>query len=140
MPGIHKKVLIQAGPEAVFDLITRVEEFPNYSNIIEEVKLIAANTYRWTVRVGGLSLDWDAEITDFVRPERFGWRAIRGIHNSGTYHLTPIDHGTTVSFTMEYRLQHHALERVIAPLVEPLIQRVSAEILHAVKARLETEK
>lgn len=139
MPSIRETVEIKASPEAVFDLIVRIEDFSLYTNIIREIKAIAADTYHWRVRVGGISFDWDAVVTERVRPNNFAWRSIRGVVNSGSYHLAPSPVGTVVSFMMEYRLPNRLLETVLAPLVDPLIRKVSSEILAAVKERLEAK-
>ena len=138
MPEIHETVEIKADPEAVFDLIARVEDFSLYTGLIQEIKPITAATYRWTVRVDSITLDWDATVAEYDRPSQFGWRSVRGIDNRGTYRLQATATGTKVSFSMEYRLANPLLEKVIAPLAEPLIRKVGAEILGAVKERLES--
>lgn len=139
MPLIKETVEIKVSPEEVFDLIIRVEDFSRYTNIISEIKAIGADTYHWRVRVGGISLDWDTVVTECVRPNSFAWRSIRGVVNSGSYHLAPSPVGTVVSFIMEYRLPNRLLEMALAPLVDPLIKKVSSEILAAVKKRLEAK-
>jgi uncharacterized membrane protein len=139
MPSIRETVEIKASPEAVFDLIVRVEDFSLYTGIISEIKATAADTYRWRVRVGGVSLDWDAVVTECVRPTHFAWRSIRGVVNSGSYHLAPSPVGTVMSLMMEYHLPNRLLEMALAPLVDPLIRKVSSDILTAVKERLEAK-
>lgn len=137
MPVIQDAVEIKAPAEAVFDLMVKVKDFALYTGLIKEIKLISDSMYRWTVRVNGITLDWDATITECERPKRFGWRSIRGIENRGTYDLQAMPGGTRVAFTMEYRWANRLVEAAVAPLVEPLIRRVSADILNAVKDRLE---
>ena len=139
MPTIQETVEIKADPEAVFDLIARVEDFSLYTDIIKEIKAIAPETYRWVVRVAGVTLDWDVALIECERPRHFAWRSIRGITNSGSYHLAPSPVGTVVSFMMEYRLPNRLLEKALAPLIDPLIRKVGSEILFAVKGRLEHE-
>lgn len=137
MPLIYETVEIKAPPEEVFDLISKVTDFEFYAGLIKEVRLLSGSTYRWTVGVGGVKLDWDAKITESKRPERFAWRSIRGIENRGEYELQATPEGTRVAFSMEYCLPNSLLEVVVAPLAEPLIRRASAEILSAVRAKLE---
>lgn len=64
MPLIQETVEIKASPEAVFDLVAKVKDFTFYSGYIKEIKLISGSTYRWTVRVDGITLDWDATVTE----------------------------------------------------------------------------
>lgn len=134
---IRETVEIEAPPEAVFDLISNVTDFALYAGFIKEIRLISGSVYQWTVSVGGITLDWDAEVTEYERPVHFVWHSIRGIENSGEYNLQATPEGTQVMFSMEYRLPNRLLEAAVAPLAEPLIRRTSAEVLNAVKARLE---
>ncbi len=137
MPLIRETVEIKASPETVFELITKVSDFPLFAGAIKEVRFITGSTYRWTVRVGGITLDWDSVVTEFECPKRFAWHSIRGIENQGAYDLQATPEGTQVTFSMSYHLENRLVEAAIAPLVEPLIHRVSVEILDAVKLRLE---
>lgn len=137
MPIIEETIEIKAKPEAVYDLIVRIEDFSLYTGIIKEITAVSPRTYHWTVRIDGISLEWDALITEQIRPERFAWRSVAGVANSGSYTLAPIPAGTKVSFSMEYHLPSRLLEKTLAPLVEPLIRQVSSDILAAVKDRLE---
>lgn len=138
MPSIRETVEIKADPEAVFDLIARVEDFSRYTAVIRDIRALGHDTYRWRVKVAGVPLEWDVEVTERRRPRRFAWRSIRGVANSGSYELEPVPGGTRASFAMEYRLPNPLLELLIAPLANPLIRTVSVEILAAVKARLES--
>jgi uncharacterized membrane protein len=137
MPAIERTLLIQADPAAVFDLISRVEDFSRYSRVIKKVTAIGPNRYRWVIGVAGLELSWDSEVTETRRPRRFAWRAIRGVENYGAFHLKPADGGTEICFTMEYRLANPILEKIVQAVAIPLMQKVAAEILEQVRRRLE---
>jgi uncharacterized membrane protein len=101
MPTISQSVIINADVETVFDLISRVEEFPLYASMLKEVREIGHHTYRWVARVRGLTLSWDSVITEFRRPTQLTWRSIRGFKNSGTYRPTNTPEGSRV----DYRVQ-----------------------------------
>ena len=137
MPVIEHTILIRAAPEAVFDLISRVENFSQYSPAIREVRTIGRDTYRWVVSVAGFALDWDSVVTEKMRPARFAWRSVRGVENGGLFRLAPANGGTEVRFTMEYRLANPILERIVNTIAAPLMQRVATELLDAVRERLE---
>lgn len=100
MPFVQEEVEIRAAPEAVFDLIANVEEFPQYVDSLKEVKGIGPDTYRWTVMISGAELNWDSVVTERVRPKRIAWKSIRGLDNSGSFTLQPSPAGTLVRFTM----------------------------------------
>jgi len=138
LPAIERTLFIRAQPEAVFDLITRVEDFSRYSRIIQEVRGIGSNTYHWIINVAGIELDWDSVVTEARRPHRFTWRSIRGIENGGAFDLKPARGGTEVCFTMEYRLASPILERIIDNIAAPIMRRVATEVLEQVRRRLES--
>jgi len=110
MPVIEKQVHIRADPEAVFDLITRVEEFPAYVSLLREVTPVGPNTYHWSIRVIGIELSWDGIITERVRPRRFAWKSLSGQPNAGAYELRPDGDGTSICFRMEYCFRNPWLE------------------------------
>ncbi len=137
MPVIRETVEINADPEAVFDLITRIEEFASYTDALEEVRAIGPDTYRWTARARGIRLEWDSVVTELERPKRLAWQSIRGVVNSGGYTLRPSAAGTMVTISMEYSFPSRLLEKLLAPLTDSLTRRVAAEVLGRVKSRLE---
>jgi uncharacterized membrane protein len=137
MPTISQSVIINADIETVFDLISRVEEFPLYASMLKEVREIGHHTYRWVARVRGLTLSWDSVITQFRHPTRLTWRSIRGFKNSGRYRLSNIPEGTRVELTIEYNFQGGLLDSLMETLAIPLARTAAASILAKVKARLE---
>ena len=139
MPAVERTLFIRAAPEAVFDLISRVENFSQYSPAIREVRAIGRDTYHWVVSVAGFALDWDSVVTEKTRPARFAWRSVRGVENGGLFRLAPADGGTEVRFTMSYRLASPLLERIVDAIAAPLMQRVAAELLEQVRRRLEAQ-
>ncbi len=95
-------------------------------------------TWRWTIRIAGLELEWDAVVTEETRrPWHFAWRSIRGVENGGCFDLRPVAGGTEVRFAMSYRLANPLLERLVDAVAAPLMQRVAGELLDQVRRRLE---
>ncbi len=138
MPTIERTSSIRATPEAVFDFVSRVEDFPRYSRVIRAVRALGRNTYRWTIRVAGFELAWDAAVTgETQRPRHFAWRSIRGVENGGCFDLRAVPGGTEVRFTMSYHLANPLLERLVDAVAAPLMQRVAGELLEQVRRRLE---
>ncbi len=138
MPTIERTISIRAAPEAVFDLISRVEDFPRYSRAIRAVRALGHGAYRWTTSIAGFELEWDSVVTgETQRPRHFAWRSIRGVENGGCFDLRPVAGGTEVRFTMSYRLASPLLERIVDAIAAPLMQRVAGELLEQVRRRLE---
>jgi len=137
MPVIEKQMFIKATPEAVFDLVTKVEEFPSHVALLKEVTLIGPETYHWSMVVAGIELSWDGIVTRRERPRRFAWKSLSGQPNSGAYELKPGKNGTLVCFRMEYRFQNTLLEWLLTPVLEPLMNRAAAEAIAYIKRHLE---
>ncbi len=87
MPTIQRTLHIQTDPEAVFDLVSRVEDFSQYSKIIREIIPVKPDTYRWRIRAAGFELEWDSIVTEASRPSHLAWRSIRGVDNRGAFDL-----------------------------------------------------
>jgi len=137
MPSTFATATIKADIETVFDLISRIEDFPLYARALKEVRKVDHETYRWCARARGFSLTWDSVITEYKRPTRLAWRSIRGFDNSGAYTLTSSPAGTTVSLRIQYNFPSRVLETLISPLVNPITRALAAEVLARVKERLE---
>ncbi len=137
MPSISEKLFINAQPERVFDLISRVEDFAGYSSHIKEIKEVSPGIYRWRIEFLGFTLEWEAIVVESKRPERFAWRSSTGVFNTGSYELKERAGGTEVAFKMEFSLTGNPIEAVIAPLLNQIIAHVAEELLVKIKARLE---
>jgi uncharacterized membrane protein len=98
MPSIRETIDIRAEPEAVFDLITRIEDFPLYADFIREVSVTGDKTSHWIARILGLSLEWDAVVTECHRPTQFAWQSVSGASSRGSYTLERISSGTRAFF------------------------------------------
>lgn len=140
MSSITQKIFIKASPDEVFDLIAGVEDFSKYSSYIKEIKKVADRKYRWRVELLGFTFEWEADVSEYRRPERFAWRSSEGVFNAGSYELRPSLGGTEVVFRMEFRLTGSPIEAVIAPVLGPLISIVAGELLGEIKKRLEGKR
>jgi uncharacterized membrane protein len=136
-PAIEHVERFRARPEAVYDLIAQVEAYPRYCSAIREVRATGADAFRWTVSLAGLPLQWDALVTDRTRPARFAWRSTRGVENDGEFRLARRDGETEVRFTMHYRLPALLPESVARLITVPLARHITAELLEALRRRLE---
>jgi uncharacterized membrane protein len=139
LPVIEHEVEIEAAPEAVFALISRVEDFALYSDSVESVTPLGNDRYRWQVRAVGMSLSFEVEVTECTPHERLSWRSVTGVRNRGSYQLTAVDGGTRVTLTLEYSLKSRLMEKMVKKAATPLVRRLSNEIVGRVEARLKSE-
>lgn len=137
MAVVKRVVDIKAPPEKVFDLIARVEDFSNYSDFIKQIKATAPATYHWIVDIYGLELEWDAKVVEAIKPKKFVWQSVKGIQNSGSYNLEPIEGGTRVVFSIEYHLTNAVVERLTEIFTDTFMEKMTFEMLEKVRKKLE---
>lgn len=129
MPIIEHEAVIQANPDAVFALISRVESFVDLTEAVSDIEALGNDCYRWQVRVAGFNLHFDVEVTETVAPSRFAWRSIGGIRHRGRYTLSPAPQGTHLRLELDYELRNRLLEKLTRRRAQSLVQRLSDEIV-----------
>jgi uncharacterized membrane protein len=137
MERIEKAILISAPAEKVFSLIEKFEEIPKFSSAISEVSCESDKISLWRIEIGGITLDWRAELLEKKSPKHLSWRSISGLKNKGGYVLEQIDGKTKVNFSMEYQLPSRILERATHIFIDRLIEEIYSEILTNIQNELE---
>lgn len=140
MAVIEHDAEIAASPEEVFALVGNVEAFADYSDAIDTIVRLDERRYRWQVRVAGLPVSFEVEITEFTPPERFSWRSVTGVPNHGSYRLTPIEGGTQIHLTLEYRLPFPPIQKAVDLAAKPLLRKLSQDIIGKVEAQLQSKQ
>jgi uncharacterized membrane protein len=120
---------IRRDRDELYALWRNVEGFPDFMIHLEEVRATGDRTSHWKARGPlGMTVAWDAEITEDVPGERVAWRSVAGskIDNAGTVSFVPApgDQGTEVHVDMRYGPPAGAVGATIAKLFgeEPAIQ------------------
>lgn len=132
------KIEINGPREKVFDFIADVCGFSKYSSLIKSIEKLPSGLYLWTIKVFGITLTWEAEVTESERPSRFAWRSVRGVRNSGSYVLKETNGNTLVEFEIDYSLSENPIVNALVSPVESLIgARVYKEFLSRVKEAAE---
>jgi uncharacterized membrane protein len=137
MPTIERTARIAASPEQVYDVISRVEDYPRFSPAVRRIDVLAPGRYRWIAGPGLLRLEWEAEITAAQRPHHFAWRSLSGFTNSGSWDLAPAGAATKVRLRIEYHLTGTSLDRALHALAAPLLDRLGHQLLECVRVFLE---
>lgn len=102
---------VKAPPERVFDIVADPHKTFLTSNPFVKMEIVgeqsqdAGTVYRWTFTFPfGIRFGFDEEVVEWVRPERFTYRAISGWEMKATTALAPENDGTRVTFTLHYTL------------------------------------
>ncbi|TVP46761.1 MAG: cyclase [Halomonas sp.] len=136
MATIEHSEIVKATPERVFELLRRVEDFADYSDLIRSIEPLGENRYRWHVRAAGMDWSFDVEVTDIQAPYILAWESLDGVKNQGRYHLREVDKGTEVALTLTYEIRNRLMEKAVNKAARPLVGKVSRQILERVEARL----
>ena len=103
---LSKTIHILAPIEEVFGFWSRFSNFPKFMSHLKEVRDLGENRSHWVAQgPAGVSISWDAEITDLKKNERLAWKSIAGstVDTEGAVKFTPSRNGgTQVAIRMSY--------------------------------------
>ncbi|HAZ99147.1 MAG TPA: cyclase [Halomonas sp.] len=136
MATIEHSEIVKASPERVFDLLRRVEDFADYSDLIRSIDSLGENRYRWHVRAVGMDWAFDVAVTAIQPPHVLAWESLEGVKNQGRYQLRAVPEGTEVALTLQYDIRNRLMEKAVNKAAKPLVGKVSRQILERVEARL----
>ncbi|MGS2743369.1 SRPBCC family protein [Halomonas sp. LS-001] len=136
MATIRHSEIISAPPEKVFSVLCQVEDFADYSDLIERIEVLGNQRYRWYVRAVGMDWTFDVEVTESRAPEVLAWESLDGVKNYGRYQLRAVPEGTEVSLTLTYEIRNRLVEKAVNKAAKPLVGKVSRQILERVEAKL----
>ena len=93
MSTIQESVDVKVPVSVAYNQWTQFEEFPRFMEGVESVRQIDDTHLHWRADIGGVSREWDAEITEQHPDERVAWKATSGADNGGavTFHRLSAD-------------------------------------------------
>lgn len=140
MATIEHSEIVSAEPERVFALLRQVENFADYSDLIERIEALGDERYRWHVHA--LKMDWtfDVAVVEANAPHTLAWESLSGVKNQGRYQLEGVPEGTEVTLTLSYQIGNRLMEKAVNRAATPLVGKVSRQILERVEARLHSER
>ncbi len=140
---VTKSVTINRSPEALYHYWHNFENLPNFMYHLESVEERDEGRSHWVAKApAGMTVAWDAEITDDRPNEMIAWRSLpdADVPNSGSVRFEPgpAGRGTVVRVAIEYRPPAGAVGKLVATLFgEEPGQQVAGD-LHRFKQVMET--
>jgi uncharacterized membrane protein len=117
---IHKIINVAAPVEDVFAFWADYENFPRFMSNVREVHRISDNRSHWVVAgPGGIPVEWDAEVTNYVPNKSLGWKTTAGspVAHSGIVRFESNPDGSTrVEVKMTYNPVAGGLGHAVATL------------------------
>jgi uncharacterized membrane protein len=88
MTSVVKSVDVAAPIAAVYDQWTQFESFPAFMSGVEKITQTDATHTHWVTNIGGVTREFDTEITEQHPEERVAWKSTDGTTHAGviTFH------------------------------------------------------
>jgi uncharacterized membrane protein len=90
MSTIQQSIEVNAPVSAVFDRLSRFEDYPQFMTAVERVQQIDDSHLHWSARTAQRSVEWDAEITERDPGRCIAWHNTSGPPNAGRVELRPL--------------------------------------------------
>jgi uncharacterized membrane protein len=103
MSTVEQHIDVDVPVRTAYDQWTQFEEFPQFMEGIERIEQRGDTSTHWVTKIGGVSREFDAEITEQTPDQRVAWRAVGGEKHAGVVTFHRIDEGKTrVMLQMDY--------------------------------------
>jgi uncharacterized membrane protein len=141
---IQKTIEIAAPVQQVFAFWNEYENFPRFMKNVLKIERLEGGRSRWVVAGPiGLSIEWEAEITDKRTDDFLAWRSVPGavVEHAGAVRFKPTGQGgTELEIDLSYSPPAGALGQLAASLFGSDPKTQMEEDLNRMKALIETGK
>ena len=140
---IKRAVTANAPADQLYAFWRRLQNLPVLFDNVVSVRVLDNTHSHWTLRVpGGMTLEWDAEITIDRRGEMIGWRSLGGadLDNAGyvRFERATGGRGTVVRVALQYNPPAGKLGATLATLLGEKPASQVEEALRKFKQLVET--
>jgi len=95
MSTVTKTVDVNVPVSTAYDQWTQFEQFPHFMEAVKSVRQLDDTHLHWVAEVGGITKEWDAEISEQHPDERIAWHSTSGAKNAGVVTFHRLDDKTT---------------------------------------------
>ena len=88
MSQVIEAIDVQVPVRVAYDQWTQFESFPEFMDGVEQVRQLDPTRSHWVTKVGGVTREFDTEITEQHPDERVAWTSVGG----------DVEHGGVVTF------------------------------------------
>ena len=88
MPNVTKSVDVDVPVSTAYNQWTQFESFPNFMGGVESITQTDPTHSHWVTKIGGVTREFDTEITEQHPDERVAWKSTDGTSQAGvvTFH------------------------------------------------------
>ncbi|HEV2087495.1 MAG TPA: SRPBCC family protein [Cryptosporangiaceae bacterium] len=103
MSTIERSIDVRVPISTAYNQWTQFESFPQFMEGVESVQQVTDTKTHWKTSIGGITREFDAEITEQRPDERIAWAAVDGPDQGGVVTFEPLGPDTTrVNLVMKY--------------------------------------
>ena len=95
MSTIQESVDVNVPVRTAYNQWTQFEEFPRFMEGVESVRQIDDTHMHWKADIGGVTREWDAEVTEQHPDERVAWKSTAGAGHGGVVTFHRLSEDTT---------------------------------------------
>ncbi|MFB7651577.1 MULTISPECIES: SRPBCC family protein [unclassified Streptomyces] len=78
MPQVEESIEVNVDVRTAYNQWTQFEDFPEFMDGVESIEQRSDRLTHWKTKIGGISREFDAEITEQVPDERVAWTTVEG--------------------------------------------------------------
>ncbi|HEV2887268.1 MAG TPA: SRPBCC family protein [Jatrophihabitans sp.] len=88
MPSVTKSIDVSVPVRTAYNQWTQFESFPHFMGGVESITQIDDTHSHWVTKIGGVTREFDTEITEQHPDERVAWKSTDGTTHAGvvTFH------------------------------------------------------
>ncbi|MFG2720655.1 SRPBCC family protein [Streptomyces sp. NPDC048416] len=104
MSKVEESIEVEVPVRTAYDQWTQFESFPQFMDGVERIEQRTDRTMHWVTKVGGVTKEFEAEITEQIPDERVAWTTLDGeVKQAGvvTFHRLS-DMKTKVMLQLDY--------------------------------------
>jgi len=133
----EKTMTINAPVDQVYNQWVNIQNFPKMLKHIKDVSIKSPGLSHWKVELAGVTLEFDAEITQMEENKRLAWKSVSGIENSGFINFEEVPQGCQVTVHFSYTPETLPQQLADRLGIGDLVQRQVEEDLDNLKANFE---
>ena len=104
MTTIEKSVDVAVPVSTAYNQWTQFESFPEFMEGVNEITQLSDTRTHWRTSIGGVTREFNAEITEQHPELRLAWQTVDGPHHAGVVTFHRVDDVTTrVMLQMDYQ-------------------------------------
>ncbi|SEG84689.1 Polyketide cyclase / dehydrase and lipid transport [Thermomonospora echinospora] len=103
MSTIEQSIDVEVPVRTAYDQWTQFEEFPRFMEGVERIDQVSDTRTHWHTKIGGVTREFDAEITEQRPDERVAWTSLEQPRQAGVVTFHRLAPGRTrVMLQMEF--------------------------------------